>query len=76
MILELQERHTHGLTRRRRGDDVVVEWVLVRARHELIRVVALELHAEHARKRVRLAAERDGRHARVRYKIRTRVPFF
>lgn len=32
------------------------------ARDELVGVVALQLHAEHARKSVRFAAKRDGSH--------------
>jgi len=37
--------------------------MLVRARDELVGVVALQLHAKHARKSVRLAAKRDGSHS-------------
>ena len=61
-ILQFQKSTPHCLARRRRDADVLVEWVLVRARHELLGVIALQLDAQHARERVRLAAERQRRH--------------
>lgn len=36
--------------------------MLVRARDELVGVVALQLHAKHARESMRLAAKRDSGH--------------
>jgi len=35
----------------------------VRARDEFVGMVALQLHAKHARQRVRLSAKRDGGHS-------------
>ena len=61
-ILQFQKSTPHRLARRRRDADVLVEWVLVRARHELLGVIALQLDAQHARERVRLAAEGQRRH--------------
>lgn len=41
---------------------MLIEGVLVRARDEFVGIVALQLHAKHARQGVRLAAKRDGGH--------------
>ena len=42
---------------------MLVERVLVRARDKLVGVVALQLHAQHARQGMRLAAKGDDSHS-------------